>query len=247
MSLVNGQITAQFLLPRKFADIFRILSEEENNRGTEHTPTKQPGFAAVYYEIQLVLEVTLIPRVISVALGVPMNSKSSTFKVFHATILYQSNGDNKTASMFQLAELFLSVASDESRDAELDNSTLQQCNGNTCIKLCSKSSTTTTEITLLWLSSLMFDYAISALRNCPATFVLSRNSPQTFFVTKGMYHVISRQPLPHVKNYSDIYGVSVSMIPSQACILGISSRSTIALNQRDLVLESDKDHCSMSP
>ena len=77
-SFASGQITPQFLLPQEIADIVRTLSEEESYRGTKLTPAIQPGFEAVYYEIQLVLLVTLIPRGISVVLGVPMNSR-----VFH--------------------------------------------------------------------------------------------------------------------------------------------------------------------
>ena len=80
-SLASGQITPKFLLLQEIADIVRTESEEESYRGTKLTPAIQPGFEAVYYEIQLVLEVTLIPRGISVVLGVPMNSKSSTFNV----------------------------------------------------------------------------------------------------------------------------------------------------------------------
>ena len=97
-SLASGQITPQFLLPQEIADIIRTLSEEENYRGTKVTPAIQPGFEVVYYEIQLVLEVALFPRGISVVLGVRMNSKSSTFNVDRASPLCQRNGDNKTPS-----------------------------------------------------------------------------------------------------------------------------------------------------
>ena len=65
-----------------------------------------PGFEAVFYEIQLGLEVTFIPRSKSVVVGVLVNSKSSTFNMYHATPLYQPNGDNKTASLFQLVKPF---------------------------------------------------------------------------------------------------------------------------------------------
>ena len=246
-SLASGQITPQFLLPHEIADIVRTLSEEESYRGTKLTPAIQPGFEAVYYEIQLVLEVTLIPRGISVVLGVPMNSKSSTFNVYQATPLYQPNGDNKTASLFQLPKPFLAVATDDSRYAELDSSTLQQCSGNNRIRLCRKGFSTTTDDTLLCLSSLMFDYAIPALRNCPANSVLLPDAPQAFYLAQGLYHVISREPLLHMKNASDIHGVSVSMIPCQACILRPSCDSTLTLNQGDLVLEPDMDYCSTSP
>ena len=175
-----------------------------------------------------------------------MNSKSSTFNVYHATPLYQPNGDNKTASLFQLAKPFLAVATDDSRYAELDSSTLQQCSGNNRIRLCRKGFSTTTDDTLLCLSSLMFDYAIPALRNCPANSVIYLK-PQAFYLAEGLYHVISREPLLHMKNASDIHGLSVSMIPCQAGILRPSCHSTLTLNQGDLVLEPDMDYCSTSP
>ena len=176
-----------------------------------------------------------------------MNSKSSTFNVYHATPLYQPIGDNKTASLFQLAKPFLAVANDDSRYAELDSSTLQQCSGNNRIRLCRKGFSTTTDDTLLCLSSLMFDYAFPALRNCPAISVLLLDAPQAFYLAEGLYHVISREPFLHLKHVSDVYGVSVLMIPCQACILRPSCHSTLTLNQGDLVLEPDMDYCSTSP
>ena len=246
-SLASGQITPQFLLPQKIADLVRSLSEEESYRSTKLTPAIQPGFEAVSYEIQLVLEVTLIPRGISVVLGVPMNSTSSSFNVYHATPLYQPNGDNKTASLFQLVKPFLAVATDDSRYVELDSTTLQQCSGNNRIRHCRKGFSTTTDDTLLCLSSLMFDYAIPALRNCPATSVLLLDAPHAFYLSERLYHVISRDSLLHIKNASDIHGVSVPMIPCQACILRPNCHSTLSLNQGDLVLEPDIDYCSTSP
>ena len=95
-SLASGYITPQFLLPQQVAQIVKDLADDEVKRGTKLSPAIRPGFEAIYYEIQLVLEVTLIPRGISVILGIPMNSKSSTFDIYHATPLYQLNNDQKT-------------------------------------------------------------------------------------------------------------------------------------------------------
>ena len=207
----------------------------------------EPGFDAVYYEIQLVLEVTFIPRGISVVLGVPMNSKSSSFNVYHATPLYQPNGDNTTVSLLWFAKLVLAVANDDSRYAELDSLTLQQCSGNKCIELLRKGISTTTDYTLLCLGSLRVDYAIPALRSCPATSLLLPDAPRGLYLAEGMYHVISREPLRHIKNASDIHGISVSIIPCQACILRVSCQGNLTLNQGDVVREQDMDYCSMSP
>ena len=84
----------------------------------------------------MVLEVSLFSTGISVVLGVPMNSKSSTFNVYHATPLYQPNDDLTTASLYQLAQPFLAISTDNTQFAELGASTLQQCSGNNRIKLC---------------------------------------------------------------------------------------------------------------
>ena len=93
----------------------------------------------------------------------------------------------------------------------------------------------------------MFDYDIPALRKCPATSVLLPDAPQVFYLAGILYHFISREPLPHMKNAIDIHGVSVSVIPCQACILRPSCHSTLTLNQGDLVLEPDMDYRSTSP
>ena len=176
-----------------------------------------------------------------------MNSKSSTFDVYHATPFYQPNGHNKTASLFQLPKLFLAVAEDDSRYAELDSSTLQQCSGNNRTHLCRKGFSTTTDDTLLCLSSSIFNYAIPSLRNCPAVSVLLPDAPQAFYLAEELYHVLSREPLLHLKKASDLHGVSVSTVSCQACILRPSCHSTLTLNQGDLVLEPDMDYCSISP
>ena len=44
----------QFLLPHEMAGIVQTLSEEKSCRGSKLTPAIQPGFEAVYYEIELV-------------------------------------------------------------------------------------------------------------------------------------------------------------------------------------------------
>ena len=89
--LASGHITP--LLPQEIADNVQELSDEVS-RGTKLWPAIQLGFEAIYYEINIVLEVTLIPQDISVVLGVPMNSKSSTFDVYPVIPRHQTNEDN---------------------------------------------------------------------------------------------------------------------------------------------------------
>ena len=126
-SLASLHITPQFLLPQEIADIVQELYDDEIRSGTKLSPAIQPVFEAIYYEINIVLDVSLIPQGISVVLGISMNSKSSTFDVYHAIPLPQPNGDNKTSSLYQPQKPFLAVSTDNSRFPELDGSTLQQC------------------------------------------------------------------------------------------------------------------------
>ena len=246
-SLASGHITPQFLLPDDIAAIVRQLAEDEVRRSTKLSPAIQPGTEAIYYEIQMVLEITLIPSGISVVLGIPMNSKSSTFDIYKAIPLHQPNGDNKTASLFSFAKPFLAVSTDNTRFAELDSSTLQQCSGNNRIKLCRKGFSTTTDETLLCLGSLLYNYDIPALRNCIVKSVLLPDAPQAFYLADGLYHVISRDPLIRVKNDSRQQGVTISNVHCQACVLRPSCSSSLSLNQGDLVLSPDMDFCETQP
>ena len=84
-------------MPNAIADIVSELSNDEVRRGTKLSPAIQPGYESIYYEINVVLEVRLLPRGISVVFGIPIISKSSTFDLYHAIPLYQPNGGNKTA------------------------------------------------------------------------------------------------------------------------------------------------------
>ena len=53
-SLASGQTIPQFLLPQEVADIVQTLSGEESYRGKKLIHAIQPGFEAVYCEIQLI-------------------------------------------------------------------------------------------------------------------------------------------------------------------------------------------------
>ena len=80
-SLAADYVTPQFLLPDQLASIVRELASDEILRRTNLSPAIRVGHEAIYYEIQLVLEVTLLSSGLSVVLGIPMNSKSSTFDI----------------------------------------------------------------------------------------------------------------------------------------------------------------------
>ena len=97
--LAAGYVTPQFLLPDQIASIVKELANDENLRGTKLSPAIRVSHEAIYYEIQLVLEGNLLSSGFSVVLGIPMNSKSSTFDIYLATTLYQPIADGDTASL----------------------------------------------------------------------------------------------------------------------------------------------------
>ena len=105
-SLAPGYVTPQFLLPDQLAFIVKEHANDEILSGTKLSPAIRVGHEAIYYEIHLVLEVTLLSSGLSVVLGIPMNSKSSTFDIYLATPLYQPNADGNTAPLYQFSNPF---------------------------------------------------------------------------------------------------------------------------------------------
>ena len=176
-----------------------------------------------------------------------MNSKSSTFAIYHATPLYQPNNDEKTASLYTFTNPFLAISTDNTRFAELGAHTLQQCSGNNRIKLCRKGFSTTTDESLLCFDSFFYNYDIPALRNCQVVSVLLPDAPQTFYLADGVYHIISRTAQLQIKNDSQTHGISISSIQCQACGMRPCCNSIISFNQGDLVLHPDMDFCETQP
>ena len=76
------------------------LAAEEFRKGGKLTAAIPSGFEAIYYELQMALEVTMLPKGISFVRSIPMNSMSSTYNVLQAETLYQPNDDGKTASYY---------------------------------------------------------------------------------------------------------------------------------------------------
>ena len=246
-SLATGHITPQFLLPTQFATTVQELAAEEFRKSSKLTPAIPSGFEAIYYELQIVLEVTMLPKGILFVLSIPMNSKSATYNVFQAEPLYQPNDDGKTASVYQFPKPCVAVATDKTNFAQLVASTLQQCTGSNRIKLCCKGLSSTTEETLHCLMSLYFNQDIPAPRNCPVSSVLPPEAPQAIYLANGVYHLISRHPTIDVKNDSRSNGLSLSTIDCQTCVLRPSCDSTLYINQGDLVLSPDMDACKTTP
>ena len=221
-SLATEHITPQFPLPTQLATIVQELAAEEFRKGSKLTPAIPSGFEAICYELQIVLEVTMLPKGISFVLGIPMNSKSATYKVFQAETLYQPNDDGKTATVYQFLKPYVAIATDNTNFAELAASTLQQCTGSNRIKLCRKSFSTTTDETLLCLTSLYFNQDIPALRNCPVSSVFLPEASQAIYLAKNFSHLISRNPTMDIRNDSRTHGLSLSTIDCQGCVLQLS-------------------------
>ena len=98
-SLAAGYVSYQFLVPSQLASIVNELAHDEILRGTKLWPVIHVGQEAIYYEIQIILEISLLPKHNSVVIGVPMNSKRP-FNVYRAIPLYQPNDDGDTASLY---------------------------------------------------------------------------------------------------------------------------------------------------
>ena len=193
-ALLHNLVTCSWLRHPTFSTSFPIghnskLASDEIIRGTKLSPAIPARQEAIYYEIQMVLEVSLFSQGISVVLGIPMNSKKPS-NVFQATPLYQPNNDGDTVSIYHFSNALLAVSTDNKRFAELDASSLQQCSGNNRIKLCRQGFSTTTDETLLCLASLFYNYDIPSLRNCKVESVLLPDAPQAFYLADGMYHII---------------------------------------------------------
>ena len=90
-SLYSGFVSPSLITADQLAAIVEDLTTEEIRRGTKLTLATQVGFEATYYEVQIVLEVTVVHEGLSIVLGVPMISKSSTFDIYRAIPWHQPN------------------------------------------------------------------------------------------------------------------------------------------------------------
>ena len=193
------------------------------------------------------LEVTVLREGSSIVLGIPVNSKSSTFDVYRAIDLHQANEDGTTASVYRFSHELVAIATDNSKYAEFSAAFLSQCFGTSRPKLCPKGFSTKTDETRLCLTSLFYEYNIPALRNCLVASVLLLEAPQASYLTDGLNRVISRTARLQVKNDTDGLPVSISTLQCQACLFRPSCSSTLTFNHGDLLLSPDKDFCEFRP
>ena len=76
--LTMPSVTPNFFRPNRLTKIVRELTMEEFHRGKKLTTAIQIGYEAAYYEVQIVLGVSILGSVISVLIRALMNSKSAT-------------------------------------------------------------------------------------------------------------------------------------------------------------------------
>ena len=245
-SLAAGYVTPQFLLPSQLATIVSELASDENFRGTKLSSAIHAGQEAFCYEIQMVLEVSLLSQGIYVIHGIPRNTKK-TIQRIPGYPFYQPNDDGETASICHFSNSLLTVSTDKKRFAEIGASILQQYTGNNRIKLCRQGFSTTTEETLLCLPSLFYNYDVASLRNCKVESVLLLDAPQAFYLADGVYHIISGDPNIQMKYDSGAAGFSISTLSCQACLVRPSCSSKLSFNQGDLELVPDMDFCKNNP
>ena len=224
-SLSLGFVPPNFLTSDQLAAIVEDLTAEEIRRGTKLTPAIQIGFEATYYEVQILLKVTVLQETLSIVLGLPMNSKSLAFDVYRAIPLHQPNEDGTTASAYRFYHEFMAIATDNSQYAELSATTFSQCSGTNRIKLCRKGFSTTTDEILLCLTSLFYEYSIPALPICLVGSVLLPEAPQASYLADGLYYVISRTARLQFKNDTDGLPVTISTLQCQTCLIRPSCSS----------------------
>ena len=116
----------QFLLFDQLASIVEERANDKNLRAHKLSPAIRVVHEAFYYEVQLVVKVTLLSSGLSVVHRISMKSKSSTFNFYHATLLYQPKNDNNTASLYKYPNPFLAISFENTQLAEPVVSTLQQ-------------------------------------------------------------------------------------------------------------------------
>ena len=118
-SFSSGFVQPSFLTADQLAAIVKKVTKEEIRRGTKLTPAIQVGFEVTYYEVKLVLEVSVLQEGLSIVSGIPMNSKSSTIDIYRAIPLHQLKKDVTTASVYSFTNKFLAIVIDTSQYAEI--------------------------------------------------------------------------------------------------------------------------------
>ena len=119
-----------------------------------------------------------------------MNFKSAMLNILCALTLNQLNEDVSTASRYQFRHGYLAFASDCSPYAKLGSATSKQKSGTNRTKFCGKQFFITSDVTLLNLTSLYYNFSVPSLLNCHVESVVLTKTPQVFYPADALHHVI---------------------------------------------------------
>ena len=125
--------------------------------------------------------------------------------------------------------------------------TLNQCSRTNRNKLCRKGFSTTTNESLVCLTSLFYEYGITGLRNCLVDSVLLPEASQASYLADGLYHVISRTACLQIKRDTNGLHVAISTLQCRSCFIRPSCSSTLTFNHEILVFTPDMGFCETRP
>ena len=176
-----------------------------------------------------------------------MNSRTSTFDTHLATPLYQPNADGDTAPFYQFRKtsfsLFLLITLSLLKWVHplcnnVPGTTASNCVAKIFLLPQKNLSLSCFSFLYLWCS------ARSQLQSWIYFFTWC---PTAFYLTDGMYCVVSRHPALRMENDSRSAGITISTLICQACIFRSICSSMRSLNQDDQVLTPDMDFCEAHP
>ena len=122
-NLSYGSNPPRFLTPNQLSAFVKDYTEEEIRRATKLTPAIQVGFEACHFEVQILFRANVL-QVLSIFLGTPVNSQSSTVDIYRAISFPQYNHDETTASLYIFIKKLFSIATDNSHYADLSGAEL---------------------------------------------------------------------------------------------------------------------------
>ena len=176
-----------------------------------------------------------------------MSSKSAIFNMLRAFAWYQPIEGGSTASLYDFSHDYFAIATDKSHYVEHEVALLQQCSGTNRIRLYWKQFSTTTDVTLLCLTSRNYNISVPALRNCHVELFLLPDARQGSFLADSLYHVFSRKQNFSMMNDTDSHGLRRSIIGCQACVSCPCCLTNLTINHGDLILNPDMDYSEICP
>ena len=114
--------------------------------------------------------------------------------------MHQPNEGGTTAAVYLFPHEVVAIATDKSQYVELGPTTLSHCSGTNRNNFCCKGFSTTTDETLLCLTSQFSWYSNPAPCNCLVDYVLLSEAPQASYLADCLYNVLSRTAYLQVKN-----------------------------------------------